>query len=141
MSRVRLLFAALVMLGVLGHGAVKASVPFKGTLDVSITGAGASITTAGSGNASHMGTVATAEELFINPDGSFTGTITFTAANGDQVACTLSGQFVSATAAAGEYVISGGTGRFSDASGGASFNVSMTSASTFRVNFHGDISY
>ena len=140
MSRVRMMFAALLMLGVLGQGAVKASVPFKGNLSVSITGLGSPVTTEGSGNVTHMGLVSTDEELFLNPDGSFTGNITFTGKHG-QISCTLSGQFVSPTAAVGEYVITGGTERFADATGGASFNVSMTSASTFRVSFKGDVSY
>lgn len=139
MSRVRLLFAALVMLGVMGQGAVTASVPFKGHLSVAITAMGVPVTTEGAGNVTHMGNVSTAEELFLNPDGSFTGTITFTGKHG-QVSCTLSGQF-GPGGATGEYVISGGTGRFAGASGSASFNVTMTSESTFKVNFSGDISY
>jgi hypothetical protein len=100
------------------------------------------MTTVGGGNATHLGRFTSEEELDLNPEtGSFTGTITFTAANGDQVACTLTGQFVSATDAVGEYVIAGGTGRFSDATGSAAFNVSMTGATSFRVSFDGDISF
>jgi hypothetical protein len=39
----------------------------------------------------------------------------------------------------GEYVITGGTGRFENASGSASFSASMTGSTTFRVSFDGDI--
>lgn len=151
MSRVRVLIALVLMSGILGAAAPEAdsaSVPFNGNIVAAITGQDVQgptevvVTTAGSGNAAHIGRFTSAEELHLNPQtGSFTGTITFTAANGDELACTLTGQFGPANAAAGEYVITGGTGRFADASGGASFSVSMTGATTFRVNFTGDISF
>ena len=152
MSRVRILIAMVVMSGILGPAvpeADSASVPFKGNIAGAITGQDVQsptevvLTTVGSGNATHLGKFTSEEELHFNPQtGSFTGTITFTAANGDKVVCTLTGQFASETAAAGEYVITaGGTGRFADASGGASFNVLRTGPTTFQVNFSGDISF
>jgi hypothetical protein len=98
------------------------------------------LTTVGTGNATHLGKYTRTKELHLNPaTGSFVGTLTFTAANGDQVACTVSGQFVSATDAVGEYLIAGGTGRFKNATGSATFSASMTGATTFRVSFDGDI--
>ena len=151
MSRVRVLIAGVVMVGVLAAAALQAEtmrVPFKGSGTGAITGqevlspTEVVVTTVGSGNATHLGKYTRTEELHLNPlTGSFTGTLTFTAANGDEVNCTMTGQFVSATEAAGEYVVSGGTGRFAGASGSASFNVSMTGETTFGVNFSGDISF
>jgi len=51
-------------------------------------------------------------------DGSFAGTLTKVAANGDEVHETFTGQFnADFTASVGEFVIQGGTGRFQDATG------------------------
>jgi hypothetical protein len=82
------------------------------------------------------------EELDLNPGtGAFTGTIVFTAANGDEITCAVTGQFVSASAAVGDYVVTGGTGRFAGASGSASFNATMTGSATFTFGFNGSINW
>jgi hypothetical protein len=141
----------LVVSGILGTAALEAAaprVPFKGNATGTITGqevvgpTEVVLTGVSGGNATHLGTFTRTEELHLNPEtGSFTGTLTFTAANGDEMACTMTGQFVSSTDAAGDYVITGGTGRFAGAAGGAAFNVSMTSETSFSVTFSGDISF
>ena len=136
MSRVRVLVAGIFVLAALGAAALQAEtmrVPLQGSGTGAITGqdvlpAEVVMTSVAHGNATHLGAYTRTEELHLDPlTGSFTGTLTFTAGNGDKLYCTMTGQFVSVTDAAGEYVITGGTGRFAGASGSASFNASMTS--------------
>jgi hypothetical protein len=99
--------------------------PLKGTTTSTttinlITGAG---TTVSSGQMSHLGAVTgsqNAQFALVGPNGfSFMGTSTTVAANGDELFTTVSGAGtlgppVQSTAV---YTITGGTGRFADASG------------------------
>jgi hypothetical protein len=144
-----MLIVGVVAVGILCAGTLRGETgggPFNGTGTGAIVGQDVLgpnhvvLTTVGGGHATHLGKYTRTEELNLDPaTGSFTGALTFTAANGDQVACTVTCQFVSAADAVGEYVITGGTGRFENASGSASFSASMTGATTFRVSFDGDI--
>jgi hypothetical protein len=93
------------------------------------------------GRASHLGKFTRTENLFLNPDGTFTGTIVFTAANGDQLRLNLSGRFVSPTEAVGTYDFTGGTGRFSDATGHATFRATTPDGIIVEATFEGTISY
>jgi len=143
--------AGTMVLALLGAGALHAAssgAPFKGGGAGSINGQDVlgptlvHLTASASGNATHLGQFTRTESLYLNPaTGSFTGTITFTSADGDNVSCDVDGQFISASDAIGNYTITGGTGRFGQASGHATFSASMTSATNFRVSFQGDITW
>jgi hypothetical protein len=93
------------------------------------------------GRASHLGKFTRTENLFLNPDGSFSGTIVFTAANGDELHLNLTGRFVSPTDAVGTYDFTGGIGRFSDATGKATFKASTPDGINVEAAFEGTISY
>ena len=100
------------------------------------------LSTEGTGTATHLGRFRRVESLRLNPaTGAFTGAITFTAANGDELACVVRGQFISITDAVGDYVFTGGTGRFQHASGQATFSASMTGATSFTVEFGGELDW
>jgi hypothetical protein len=121
-------------------------VPFKGRATGAIvsivpTPEGLVFTVHASGNATQLGHYTRVEELLLNPaTGSFTGTIDFTAANGDTLSVTLVGQFISATTAVGTYTIVGGAGRFAGATGGASFEAVTPDGVQVSVDFSGTIS-
>ena len=83
------------------------------------------------------------ETLIVNlSDGTFTGTLEFTAANGDQLNADVEGHFTSPTgeSAEGTYLFTGGTGRFQNASGQAAFEVTPDGMN-FDVTFNGTIQY
>src|SRR4051794_11778384 len=118
-----LVMVLAVILGTALHASAGHAVPFKGRAAVVVTGAdGNHLTTSGVGEATHLGRYTRTEDLFLHGDGSFHGTVVFTAANGDQLFVEFTGGFTSPTMAAGTYTITGGTGRFSDASGEATFS-------------------
>ena len=71
--------------------------------------------------------------------GFIPGWVVFVAANGDELRCDTTGQFISATEAIGTYVIVGGSGRFAHATGHAQFSASLTSGGTFDVTFDGTV--
>ena len=62
-----------------------------------------------------------------------------TAANGDQLYLDFDGQFVSATTVVGTYEFTGGTGRFQDAEGTASFEAVLGGLGQVEVVFDGTI--
>jgi hypothetical protein len=72
--------------------------------------------------------------------GQFTGEVVFTAANGDTLRALVNGTFVSPTTAAGTYTFDGGTGRFQQAYGDASFVVDNADGASFEIVFRGAIS-
>ncbi len=117
--------------------------PFKGNAEGTITGvsvgpAGVSLEGLAAGQATHLGLYTREEQLLLNPaTGAFTGTMVFTAANGDQLTCTLAGNFISATDAIGVYTITGGTGRFEQATGEAEFFASLPDGIHYTVDFDG----
>lgn len=118
--------------------------PFRGTAVGGITGVVPpnEIVVESTGTATHLGRFTREEHLFLDPDGiSFTGTIVFTAASGDELWLTLDGQFTSPTTAIGSYEITGGTGRFRDAAGAASFVAVLGDGGRVEVVFDGSIRY
>jgi hypothetical protein len=140
---------ALTLLGLGLSASAAPSVPFKGRADLVITGAedlppsSRQVTASATGQATHLGRFTRTETLIVNlSDGTFTGTLVFTAANGDQLKADVGGHFTSPTgdSAAGTYVFTGGTGRFQNASGEAAFEVTPDGAD-FNVTFKGAIQY
>jgi hypothetical protein len=123
-----------------------ADVPFTGKGKGQITSfvpgpGGIAITAVAEGTATHLGHFTREESLLLDPaTGAISGSIVFTAANGDQLTGIVSGGFVSQTDAAGTYTFTGGTGRFQDASGGAHFIVSTADGVNFSVKFKGRLS-
>ncbi|MEW4529942.1 hypothetical protein [Maioricimonas sp. JC845] len=94
------------------------------------------------GHATHLGKFTRREYLFINEDGfTFQGTMTFVAANGDELDLDFVGMFISPTDAIGTYTFTGGTGRFVDATGTAEFEAYTPDFVHVRVRFDGTISY
>jgi len=101
---------------------------------------GVAISAKGSGVASHLGRFEREEQLLLNPQtGQFTGTVVLTAADGEQLSCTLEGGFTSPTTAEGTYTFTGGTGRFENVSGNAYFSVSQSDPVNFSFEFAGAI--
>ena len=117
-----------------------ASVPLKGRGSAQVTDVNGNVLTAvGSGNATHLGAFRRVEHIVLGPDGAISGDITFTAANGDQLTANFVGGFTSDTTASGTYTITGGTGRFANATGTAFFLVSLTGPASFNFEFNGAI--
>ena len=121
-------------------------VPLKGNGQGAIVGAtpvpaGLALSVVAAGQATHLGNFSRVENLLFNPTaGTLAGTIVFTAANGDQLAGIVSGSFIAQTTAAGAYTFTGGTGRFQNAAGSASFVVSTSDGVHFTVEFQGTLS-
>src|SRR5437764_1213770 len=69
--------------------------PFRGSAEGMITGMAPpnELIVQYTGNATHLGNFTREEHLFVGPNGSLTGTIVFTAANGDQLRASLTGAF------------------------------------------------
>jgi hypothetical protein len=98
-----------------------------------------------SGQATHLGRYDAIAEIAFQPDGSNLGTATLTGANGDSVTMTLHDVFDPVTETfVGEYVITGGTGRFAGASGSGSYVVIPDHSGdviTFDIAFEGTLRY
>lgn len=122
-----------------------ATVPCAGSAEGAATafvpGAdGVAITVVAQGHASQIGLFTREEQILLDPaSGTFTGSIVFTAANGDQLAGTLDGAFVSPGSATGTYAFTGGSGRFAHASGGAEFVLATPDGIHFSVSFAGSL--
>jgi hypothetical protein len=143
-SSIVALTVSLVMLstGLLASSQWK-EVPMKGSGEGQITSFtpgpnGVAITAEGSGEATHLGRFSRSEEILLNPTtGAFTGSITFIAADGSELYCTFTGAFTGAATAEGTYTFTGGTGRFEDASGEASFSILQSDPANFSFEFSG----
>lgn len=142
---------ALITLGVLAYSLPAFAahpVPFKGQAELTLTGAvpigdNLELTAIASGQATHLGRYTRTETVLVDPFGVFIeGTITFTAANGDELYAEVSGGFTSPdlSTAEGSYVFAGGTGRFEDASGSALFTA-VANGPGFDITFSGEIEY
>ena len=118
---------AAVSLTSIAASAVAAETPFKGTVNADETVVPspptASLTREGTGTATYLGRYTEHIVMTINlPTLSSTGTATFTAANGDTLTATVLGQATPTTtpgvlSIVEVYTITGGTGRFADATG------------------------
>lgn len=111
------------------------------------------VTGSGVGHASHLGnvTVSTAETLdFVTSPGSLVirdGTMVMVAANGDELHWAYEGagslpdaQGISAFS--GTFLVTGGTGRFADATGSGTFHgTGSTITGVAIVSYHGRIAY
>jgi hypothetical protein len=101
----------------------------------------------GEGYASHMGVIdVVGMDYFSPPEDGFMvvdGTGIFTAANGDEVWVNFDGTVVDLDTGVGTgtYVITGGTGRFTDATGSASLSSSFLDPDAFVVVADGIICY
>ena len=125
--------------------ALPTATPFKGGGNGQIvtfvpTETGIEITATGTGTSTHLGRFTRNEQLVLNPGtGTFTGSLVFTAANGDELWCSFTGGFTGPGIAEGTYTITGGTGRFVGASGDAAFSVVQSDPSNFSFAFNGSI--
>ena len=128
--KTRRLFLALVSASVslasVAASAVAAETPFKGTVNADETVVPspptASLTRDGTGTATYLGRYTEHIVMTIHlPTLSSTGTATFTAANGDTLTATVLGQATrtgpTTLSIREDYTITGGTGRFADATG------------------------
>jgi hypothetical protein len=136
----RAAIVAIVLLGILGlalPAAAKDLVPFKGYVNLEVTAFDytigddhATLTLSGVGEATHLGDFTLSETVTVQLDGTYTGSETWTADNGDQLFSTSAGRFTPwlptiPTSASGTYTFSGGTGRFANGSGSADMTTSI----------------
>jgi len=131
---------ALVLPALAGDGR-----PFKGHATETVIGAeptpdGLLVTTVGAGLATHLGRFTREASVTIHDDGTFDGTVTFTAANGDRLVADLEGMATPPTLQ-GTYTFTGGTGRFANASGVAAFEGVTADGIHVALTFEGTIQY
>ena len=121
-----LVAASAVSLASSAVSAVAAETPFKGTLNAVETShlvfPIASVDREGTGTATHLGKYTEHVTLQVNVlTGSSTGASTFTAANGDTLTASITGQSTPTSpgvlSIVEVYTITGGTGRFAGATG------------------------
>ena len=97
--------------------------PFRGTLQASETVAGTLHTLLGTGEATHLGRFTLTSEFTVTPPPNATasGTAVWTTANGDQILTEVTGHVLTPPppflVVSEIHIITGGTGRFADASG------------------------
>ena len=97
--------------------------PFRGTLQATETVDGLVHQLTGTGEATHLGRFTLTSEFTVTPPPAATasGTAVWTAANGDQIITTTTGHVVAPPppflVVTETHIISGGTGRFANASG------------------------
>ena len=128
--RRRLFFAVVaasaVALALIAISAVAAATPFKGTVHAveanQLVFPVLSVNRTGTGNATYLGRYTEHVTLQVNvTTRSSTGTATFTAANGDTLTASVVGQGTptgpTTRSIVEVYTITGGTGRFADATG------------------------
>src|SRR5688572_8348621 len=151
-SKTGLLTKYLVLLAALmvafGPQGVQASdsVPFKGSgvgaiVSASPDPAGVLLTVLVEGHASHVGHFIREELVVFDPvAGTLSGTFVTTAANGDQIFGTVTGQFISPTTVVGTNTFTGGTGRFENATGQTTFSLVTADGIHFAVEFGGRLS-
>jgi hypothetical protein len=138
---VGLVAAFTVALAFVAASAVAAETPFKGTVNAVETGQVVFPTRfldrEGTGNATYLGKFTERVVMQIDiPTLSSIGAATFTAANGDTLSASVVGQATrtgpTALSIVEDYTITGGTGRFADATG--SFTLESTLDQTTGVS-------
>jgi hypothetical protein len=94
------------------------------------------------GNETHLGRFTGEVEYLVGPTFAFTGSLTKTAANGDRLYETVTGQLTQ-EGSLGEFTITGGTGRFLGASGGGTFEGTWTDAAmtAAHLTFDGSLAF
>jgi hypothetical protein len=119
--------------------------PIEGSGEGQVTGVSpeGALIAESAGTATHLGKFTRTESVFV--DGfAISGTIVFTAANGDELRATFAGAFTSPTTAEGRYTFVGGTGRFEGATGAADFEATTETTpdgvTHLAVSFEGQIS-
>ena len=142
---IRVLVTAAALLGAY-PATVEAdqAVPLKGRTEYTLTAVepDGTLRYRGTGHATHLGLFTADVSVFPNGDGTFSLTGVFTAADGDQILFIGEGEFTSPTSAMGTATITGGTGRFEGATGGADFmDVSDTSLEHIDQTFDGAIRF
>jgi hypothetical protein len=146
LRRIALALWVLALAGQLHAGPGGTARPFKGDAEGQVTGVSSSgaLIVESTGNATHLGEFTRTEYVFV--DGSaISGTIAFTAANGDQLWADFTGEFTSPTTVEGTYTFVGGTGRFADAAGTARFEATVATTpdgvTHLAITFDGTIDY
>jgi hypothetical protein len=123
--------------------------PFRGHADETliippllgnVCGVSCSVTAVGAGQATHLGQFTRLACGTLQPDGSVEGTLEFTAANGDTLCADFKGEPPISGIVRVTYTFTGGTGRFSDVSGGA-YGVGVITFPHIAVDFGGIIQY
>jgi len=118
--------------------------PFLGIAAGAITGFApdGAIVAEATGHATYLGEFTRTEYVYVGLDGvSISGTVIFTSANLDELWVDFEGGFTSKTTAEGTYTFTGGTGRFTDATGTAHFKASLPDGIHIAVSFKGSISF
>jgi hypothetical protein len=138
--------AFAVILGLALPAVGEHGVPFKGHADALVTDVeleldGAHYTLATTGQATHLGRFTGELSIVLQLDGTFEGEQVLVAANGDKVFADVEGAFISAIDFVATYTITGGTGRFRNASGAAQLVGVSPDATHASFTFDGTISY
>ena len=101
----------------------------------------------GSGQATHLGRYSEAGRVAFTPTGNpavlhVEGSIVYTAANGDELHATVSGELNGATGAISATVTySGGTGRFANATGSGALSGQLDAQGVISVSVDGSVQY
>ena len=122
------------------------AVPYKGsgagaTVDAVPDPGGLLLSVLVEGHATLTGNFVREESVVFDPvAGTLSGTFVTTAANGDQIFGTITGQFISPTMVVGTNTLTGGTGRFENATGQTTFSLVTEDGVHFTVEFNGRLS-
>ena len=122
------------------------AVPYKGsgagaTVDAVPDPGGLLLSVLVEGHATLTGNFVREESVVFDPvAGTLSGTFVTTAANGDQIFGTITGQFISPTMVVGTNTLTGGTGRFENATGQTTFTLVTEDGVHFTVEFAGRLS-
>ena len=144
LRKATLTLAALTALGLALPASAGPPLPFKGYANAVITSPPTSpvLTASATGEATHLGFFTRTERLLLNPEtGAFTGSLVFTASNGDKLCARFAGGFTPLGTAVGKYRFIGGTGRFEKATGEAAFTAVPAGPGRFTITFQGTIQY
>ncbi len=93
------------------------------------------------GQATHLGRFTRTEYFFLGAHNEVFGSMVYTAANGDHLYLDFDGLFISPTTAQGTYEFTGGTGRFRNATGTATFEAVLGAGGHVEATFDGSIQY
>lgn len=143
--RMVVVLTAVAVVGFAHVAPADEDLPFKGSAnavvtDIAIVGETMHLSLVGSGNATHLGNYTRLEEVDIT--GPFVdASLVFIAANGDELWIHAVGMFTGPGVVEGTYSITGGTGRFTNATGSAEFIGTTPDFVHLSVSFDGIIDY